>query len=278
MLGTATKMAPQSHSEERAPQLLVQWNAGSGWWSSLRALLASYKPPTLRNFDLLPRFQRITLAASRKFPDGFLSDALCASFARSVPAPGAAGPSSGIQFVSRIARKNLLSRAPARCFANIAAHRASRPRRASRHRLKAESTPRFRQHGCSQQFDRCFKARRPRQHTTDDLPALLATGSANSGRGEIAEYGAGQSARSPQSAVAIRSQLGKAHSSQSAACARGGSISHFRSSENASRNLPRPLGLAAPLGDSSCRSGEADVEDRQRRPIGSRKRRSCCAG
>ena len=48
MLGTATKMAPQSHSEERALQLLVQWNAGSGWWSSLRALLASYKPPTLR--------------------------------------------------------------------------------------------------------------------------------------------------------------------------------------------------------------------------------------
>ena len=49
MLGTATKMAPQSHPEERALRLLVQWNAGSGWWSSLRALLASYKPPTLRN-------------------------------------------------------------------------------------------------------------------------------------------------------------------------------------------------------------------------------------
>jgi len=48
MLGTATKMAPQSHPEERALQLLVQWNAGSGWWSSLRALFASYKPPTLR--------------------------------------------------------------------------------------------------------------------------------------------------------------------------------------------------------------------------------------
>jgi hypothetical protein len=48
MLGTATKMAPQSHPEERALRLLVQWNAGSGWWSSLRALLASYKPPTMR--------------------------------------------------------------------------------------------------------------------------------------------------------------------------------------------------------------------------------------
>src|SRR6202047_2379669 len=49
MLGTAAKMAPQSHPEERALQLLVQWNAGSGWWSSLRALLASYKLPALRN-------------------------------------------------------------------------------------------------------------------------------------------------------------------------------------------------------------------------------------
>jgi Gram-negative bacterial TonB protein C-terminal len=49
MLGTATKMAPQSHPEERALQLLVQWNAGSGWWSSLGALLASYKLPALRN-------------------------------------------------------------------------------------------------------------------------------------------------------------------------------------------------------------------------------------
>jgi Gram-negative bacterial TonB protein C-terminal len=49
MLGTATKMAPQSHPGERALQLLVQWNAGSGWWSSLRALLASYKLPALRN-------------------------------------------------------------------------------------------------------------------------------------------------------------------------------------------------------------------------------------
>jgi hypothetical protein len=48
MLSTATKMAPRSHSEERALQLLVQWNAGSGWWSSLRALFASYKLPTLR--------------------------------------------------------------------------------------------------------------------------------------------------------------------------------------------------------------------------------------
>jgi hypothetical protein len=48
MLGTATKMAPQLHPEERALQLLVQWNAGSGWWSSLRALFASHKPPTLR--------------------------------------------------------------------------------------------------------------------------------------------------------------------------------------------------------------------------------------
>ena len=48
MLGTATRMTPQSHPQERALQLLVQWNAGSGWWSSLRALFASYKPPTLR--------------------------------------------------------------------------------------------------------------------------------------------------------------------------------------------------------------------------------------
>jgi len=44
MLGTATKMVPQSHPEERALQLLVQWNSGSGWWSSLRTLFASYKP------------------------------------------------------------------------------------------------------------------------------------------------------------------------------------------------------------------------------------------
>jgi hypothetical protein len=49
MLGTATKMAPRSHPEERALQLLVQWNAGSSWWSSLSALLASYKLPALRN-------------------------------------------------------------------------------------------------------------------------------------------------------------------------------------------------------------------------------------
>jgi hypothetical protein len=48
VLGTATKMAPQSHREERAPRLLVHWNAESGWWSSLRALFASYKLPTLR--------------------------------------------------------------------------------------------------------------------------------------------------------------------------------------------------------------------------------------
>jgi hypothetical protein len=49
MLGTATKMAPRSHPEERALRLLVHWNAESGWWSSLRALLASYKLPALRN-------------------------------------------------------------------------------------------------------------------------------------------------------------------------------------------------------------------------------------
>ena len=65
MLGTATKMAPQSHPEERALQLLVQWNAGSGWWSSLRTLFASYKPPIALRVDLLPRFQRVPLAAGR---------------------------------------------------------------------------------------------------------------------------------------------------------------------------------------------------------------------
>ena len=46
MLGTAVRVAPQSHPEGRAPQLLVHWNAGSGWWSSLRTLFASYKPAT----------------------------------------------------------------------------------------------------------------------------------------------------------------------------------------------------------------------------------------
>src|SRR5579862_4316254 len=242
--------------------------------NALRLLQASVRAAV----DVLPRFQRVPLAAGRKVSHRLLPDALRASFARGVLAAGVAWQSSGVQFVSGIARKNLLPCAAPRYVANVAAHRACWPRRASRYRLEAESTPRSRQHRCSQQPDRCFKARCPRQHATDDLPALLATRSANSSRSEIAEYGAGESAGISQGAVANRSQLRKAHSSKPAACARGGSNCYLGSTENASRNLSRPLVLAAPLGDSSCRSGEAHLEDRQRRPIGSRKRRSCCAG
>src|SRR3984957_12537393 len=183
-------------------------------------------------FDVLPRFQRIPLAAGRKGSYRLLPYALRASFARGVLAAGAAWQSSGVQFVSRIARKNLLPCTAPRYVANVAAHRACWPRRASRYRLEAESTPRSRQHRCSQQPDRCFKARCPRQHATDDLPALLATRSANSSRSEIAEYGAGESVRSSQGAVANRSQLGKAHSGEPAACARGGFNCHPRSTRN----------------------------------------------
>ena len=51
------------------------------------SLQASYPA----QFDLLPRFQHITLAIGRALADRILPDALCADHARSVPATGTAG-------------------------------------------------------------------------------------------------------------------------------------------------------------------------------------------
>ena len=48
MLGAATKMAVQSQSPERSLQFLVDWNSGTGWWSSLKAVCTRSKFPVLR--------------------------------------------------------------------------------------------------------------------------------------------------------------------------------------------------------------------------------------
>jgi hypothetical protein len=48
MLGAATRMAVQPKTQERALQLLVQWNSGSDWWSSLKAVCSRTKLPALR--------------------------------------------------------------------------------------------------------------------------------------------------------------------------------------------------------------------------------------
>jgi hypothetical protein len=45
---TATKMALQTKPKGKAPQLLVNWNYDSGWWSSIKALCARRPKRTLR--------------------------------------------------------------------------------------------------------------------------------------------------------------------------------------------------------------------------------------
>ncbi len=48
MLGLATKMAVGARPKEKSPELLVNWNAGSGWWSSLKAVCSRSRLPVLR--------------------------------------------------------------------------------------------------------------------------------------------------------------------------------------------------------------------------------------